>query len=271
MARKKSPEKPANHERWLVSYGDFITLLFAVFVTLYAMSQTDKKKVEQVASSYRSAFGVTSGAASSDTNIMKSNELMSIPSLDAQSMQAAKAKRAAAKAEGKRKAADLLKRTHAKAGEFQKIRTSIKVFLKHYRIEDEVTVENTSKGLVIRLEEASFFDPGSAEVKPEAYAILGRIASAISPYDNPIRVEGYTDDTPVTTNLYRSNWELSSSRAANIVHVFLDNYDILPENISIAGYGEYHPLADNSTEEGRKRNRRVDIVLLEANSEAGAP
>lgn len=268
MARKKSPEKPPNHERWLVSYGDFITLLFAVFVTLYAMSQTDKKKVDQVAASYRSAFGITSGAGSSSSNILSSNELMPIPSLDALPRQIVRPKRTNEDSENKQKAVDLVKKPQVTADEFQDIKKAIRVTLKPLQLAGDVEVEESSRGLVIRLEEEAFFDPGSAAVKPESYPLLGKIARAILPYGDQIRIEGHTDNTPIATARYKSNWELSLARATSILHIFLTNYDFSPVNLAIAGYGQYRPIAGNDTDEGRRRNRRVDIVLLKVNSEA---
>lgn len=253
MARKKAPEKPANHERWLVSYGDFITLLFAVFVTLYAMSQSDKQKVEEVAASYRSAFGISSGASASDTSVMKPGQIMSIPNPTPQSPSAKP---------GGANTAERAKKIRASAGEMRKIKTSIKNVSKQYKLESDTAVEETPTGLVIRLKEAGFFEPGSAELRAEAYPVLNRIATALEPYSNLIKVEGYTDDTPISTSRYRSNWELSTSRAVSIVHVFLNNSGIYPENVAAVGYGEYHPLVSNATEEGRQKNRRVDIVVL---------
>lgn len=253
MARKKPPEKPANHERWLVSYGDFITLLFAVFVTLYAMSQSDKQKVEEVAASYRSAFGISSGAGASDTSVLKPGQIMSSPIPSSQPVS------------GKHSAANRANhppKIRATEQELRKIQTSIKSVSKQHKLDSDTTVEETQTGLVIRLKEAGFFAPGSAELKPEAYPVLNRIATALEPYNNLIRIEGYTDDTPISTNRYRSNWELATSRAVSIVHVFINNSAIYPENIAAVGYGEYHPLASNSTEEGRQKNRRVDIVVL---------
>jgi chemotaxis protein MotB len=113
---------------------------------------------------------------------------------------------------------------------------------------------------VISLQEAGFFDSGSAAVRPVALPVLNRIA-AILP-DVPLRIEGHTDDEPIHTPQFASNWELSSSRASSIARLLLYHDNVHAEEMSVAGYAEYHPVADNSTAEGRARNRRVDIVLL---------
>lgn len=263
MARKKSPEKPANHERWLVSYGDFITLLFAVFVTLYAMSQTDKKKVDQVAASYRSAFGISSGVGASIPNVITSSELMPIPTLDIKAEQAAKAKKQQGDVDRDEVGSDAGKTLQVHSGEFQDIKKSIRITLKPLQLAGALVVEDTSLGIAIRLEEAVFFEPGSSTVKPEALSHVGKIAAALlSVTSHQLRIEGHTDNLPPLNSRYQTNWELSLDRAANIMRIFLENYDFTPANISIAGYSEFRPIADNATESGRKKNRRVDIILM---------
>ena len=258
MARKKAPEKPPNHERWLVSYGDFITLLFAVFVTLYAMSQTDKKKVDQVAASYRSAFGITSGAGAGAPNIITSSELMPVPSVESSMEQATKDKRQG----------DSDHKKQGQAGDFKDIKKAIKVNLKPLQLAGALVVEDTSHGLVIRLAEEAFFEPGSAEIKADALSEVGKIAGALATItDHQIRIEGHTDNHPPLNTRYHSNWELSLDRATGIMRIFLEKYDFSPANISLAGYGEFRPIGDNETESGRKKNRRVDIILSETRSD----
>jgi chemotaxis protein MotB len=265
MAKKKAPEKAANHERWLVSYADFITLLFAVFVTLYAMSQTDKKKVDMVAASYRSAFGITAGAGSSGQNLLNSIEIKPIPSVEmVPSPPGGKSKQTPKEATENKEPSDLGKRTQINADEFLDIKKSIKISLKPVQLAGGVKVEESSKGLVIRLDEDILFDSGGTTIKPEALITIGKIAGAIYTVSNQqIRIEGHTDNTPAAANHNKSNWELSLDRAANILKIFLEKYDFSPANLSIAGYGQYRPIATNDTEAGRKRNRRIDIVLLE--------
>jgi len=260
MARKKEPEKAANHERWLVSYADFITLLFAVFVTLYAMSQTDKQKVEQVAASYRSAFGVTSGSSSGKPSIMKKTDLMPIPSMKPAIKNPEKPKKTAE---------DGTVKIQATKKEFKEILVSIEKFLATQNALDKVNVEITRRGLVVSLKEAGFFDSGSAAVKPASFGIITKIAEALLPYSNPISFEGHTDNIPILrSQTFPSNWELSTARATNLAHFFLDRHGFTPQKISVTGYGEFRPVADNNSEAGRKQNRRVDIVLMGSSSDA---
>lgn len=252
MARKKEPEKAANHERWLVSYADFITLLFAVFVTLYAMSQTDKKKVEQVAASYRSAFGITGMASAGKPSVTPKVDVAPIPTVKPQA-QAPSVPKASKSSSGKTRA------THK---EFKQMLVSIEKTLLERKAGELVQVTVTPRGLVISLKEAGFFDSGSAAIKPEAFPLLAEIAKVLAPFDNPLSFEGHTDDKPIRSLLFPSNWELSSTRATNIAHHFIDHHAFNPHLISVTGYGEYRPVASNSTDEGRKQNRRVDIVMV---------
>jgi chemotaxis protein MotB len=254
VARKKEPEKAANHERWLVSYADFITLLFAVFVTLYAMSQTDKQKVEQVAASYRSAFGVTTGASSGKPQFIPKSEMMPVPSMKPQLKNPEKPK---TKGDGSVKA-------QATKKDFKEMLVSLEKFLIDKNAQDKVNIDITRRGLVISLREAGFFDSGSATIKPVGYEVLTKIAEVLLPYGNPISFEGHTDNIPMRSATFHSNWELSTARATNLAHYFMDRHSFAPEKVSVTGYGEYRPVADNSMEEGRKQNRRVDVVLVGA-------
>ena len=121
------------------------------------------------------------------------------------------------------------------------------------------------------LKEAGFFDSGSATLKQSSYTLLNDVAESLSGYSNGIRVEGHTDNVPISTAVFPSNWELSASRATSVVQYLTKQDDFDPANVSATGYGEYRPVADNSTDEGRRKNRRVDLVLLSEQSERGEP
>jgi chemotaxis protein MotB len=260
MSRKhKKHEKEPNHERWLVSYADFVTLLFAVFVALYAMSQTDKNKMDALVASLRESFGyVKTGASSEKMNVVESTDLRTIPSIRQQVLTPGIRNPGSTPAKGY---------THASLKDFREIKAAIDTNLQKYGAEKKVSVDITNRGLVVTLKEAGFFDSGEAEVKPESLPLLEMVAGSLANYSNPIRIEGNTDNVPIRTGRFRSNWELSTARATNIIHYLIENYHIPPQKISAVGYGEFRPVADNSTSAGRTKNRRVDIVLLSEDRE----
>ena len=263
MAKKaKKHEKEPNHERWLVSYADFITLLFAVFVTLYAMSQTDKQKVEALVASMKESFGsMKTGASAERVNIVEGTDVRLIPAIRPEILTPGKGG----------EDVNHRKRGYAEAKDFQEIKTAIEDSLKKSGSQDKVSVEVTERGLVVTLKEAGFFDSGSADVKKNSYNLLASVAEALSNYSNPIRVEGNTDNVPIGSRFFRSNWELSTARSANIIHYLIDYYGFPPELISAVGYGEFRPIASNADADGRRKNRRVDIVLLAKTKEGGEP
>ncbi|OGU13990.1 MAG: flagellar basal body stator protein MotB [Geobacteraceae bacterium GWC2_53_11] len=261
MALKKEPEKHANHERWLVSYADFITLLFAVFVVLYAMGQSDKKKVEEVMQAIQQSFGMaTAGATAPKVNVIASQSITVIPSLkpDIKVAPMGRARTGQAK-------------TRAEEKDFRQIKSAVEAYLVKQGAQNKVTLEITRRGLIVSLKEAGFFNSGQASIKPEAYDLINTIAEVMTQYNNPLRVEGHTDNVPISTSQFPSNWELSTARATNGLKYLLRNFDVDANKISATGFAEYRPIADNATAEGRAKNRRVDLVMLSAEAEHGEP
>jgi len=243
MSKKKKHPEHVNHERWLVSYADFITLLFAFFVVLFASSQADKKKESQLSSAMQSAFkplGVFE--AHSKTPPLTTG---------------------ASAASGESPIALPAPATHTESAE------ETEQHLNKLRAEQiasggippgSVTMHVTAEGLVISLHEAGFFASGSAEVRTASIPTLTRLAETLPV--GPLRIEGHTDNVPIHTRQYATNWELSTARATAIARLLLESGHIDPANVAAAGYAEYHPTAPNTTEAGRAQNRRVDIILL---------
>ncbi len=262
MALKKEPEKHVNHERWLVSYADFITLLFAVFVVLYAMGQSDKQKVEEVVRAIQQSFGMsTAGANSPKINVIPSQAMTVIPSLKPESKAAPAAGRARS-GQGK---------TRAEEKDFRQIKSAVEAYLVKQGAQSKVTLEITRRGLIVSLKEAGFFNSGQANIKSEAYELINTIAEVMTQYNNPLRLEGHTDNIPMNTAQFSSNWELSTARATNAVKYLLKNFEVDATRISATGYAEFRPIADNSSTEGRAKNRRVDLVMLSGEAERGEP
>lgn len=271
MALKKEPEKHANHERWLVSYADFITLLFAVFVTMYAMGQTDKKKAEEVAASLRESFGYSQQASAGQKGVLHSQDIKPIPAIKPEmavipmiNKMPPAGPRQGGMDSGRGKG-------KAEEREFKEIQSAIEAYLIKHGAQNKVSIGITRRGLVVSLKEAGFFDSGSAVIKQSGYELLNTIIEAMTQYSNPLRVEGHTDNVPINTPLFPSNWELSVARAANVLRYIQKSYDVDPKTLSATGYGEFRPAAENTTADGRSKNRRVDLVLLSGESETTEP
>jgi len=247
MSKKKHPEH-VNHERWLVSYADFITLLFAFFVVLFASGQNDKRKQIKLAQAMQSAFQYNGIFDQHAKTPPLNDDVQSAPT-SAPSPLMLPVPSAIVN--------EQLFKEHVK----QQLEEVIhhQVALKQIGAAT-VAVHDSDQGLVVSLREAGFFNSGSAEVRPEAMDTLNAIA-AILPRQ-AMRVEGHTDDLPIHTAQFATNWELSTARAADITRLLIARHAVDPAEISATGYAEYHPVASNATEDGRQQNRRVDIILL---------
>jgi chemotaxis protein MotB len=252
--RSRIPRSRVTHDRWLISYADFITLLFGLFVVLFAFAKADQKKQVQVTESIDSAFrslGLFPSAARnpSDGPISASGQV-SGSSID-------KAVIPMNIVMGE----DVMSPARVKS-DLDRIHRQLLQTLSNQVATHTVSIHMGRDGLVISLREAGFFASGSATPKPETLATLRQIAAALarSPYD--LRIEGHTDNIPIHTAEFDSNWELSSARATRIARVLLDLKSIAPERISAAGYAEFHPVASNDSAQGRSENRRVDLVVL---------
>jgi chemotaxis protein MotB len=241
-----------SRDRWLVSYADFITLLFAFFVVLYAFAKADQKKQKQVSAAIDTAFhslGIFSDLTRRPSGGTSTAAGINEPGLP---MNIVMGENLASPAQIK--------------NDLNNIRRELEQTLARQVASHSVSIQMGRDGLIISLREAGFFDSGSAIPKPETLPTLRQIAASLgrTPYD--VRIEGHTDNIPIHTAEFDSNWELSSARATRIARLFLDLKAISPERISAAGYAEFHPVAANDTAEGRAQNRRVDLVVLPRSS-----
>lgn len=361
MAKKHKCPEHVNHERWLVSYADFITLLFATFTALFAMSNADMERFREMAESLKLAFQQGpraslisrprvevqgEGAASGDLNVSIFASPSTGPDLTAddgnegagegdfgsgsgpeggidsqdgdggwnnelpadvdqfddepaygdvgqeiglgnggQDMGAGGGEAGAENAGGGSSGPEdggatepPTDRPDGEGGDFDddgkgngsggegagdaRIAAELQQMLDEVGLDGKVEVRQERRGTVISLSEAAFFGTGETYVLPECKWQLDKIINALRTHKYEIRIEGHTDNTPVTSGRYNSNLELSSLRAARVVEFMIEEYNFPPGSVSSAGYGEWKPIADNSTPEGRQKNRRVDIVIL---------
>lgn len=265
MRRRKRSRAHSNHERWLVSYADFITLLFAFFVVLYASSQVDQRKVGKLALAIQVAFQEMGVFPASTTQIpLDINDPM--PFSTVQAIQNVKRNtqlgRVASPPE------DGLAAT-SEHTDLSALQAELQEALRKEIALHEVALHRETDGLVVSLQDFGFFDSGSAAIKAESLGALDRIASILAIRTYKLRIEGHTDNIPIHTLQMASNWELSTARATELVRILIVGHNFAPERLSAAGYAQYHPVASNLTAQGRAQNRRVDIVVLSAAAGGG--
>lgn len=263
MSRKKKAAEHVNHERWLISYGDFITLLFALFVVLFASSQVDKRKTVAVAQSIQVAFQQL-GVFSSGRGEEKLQQIRLLANSNPPSSQPSALPTAG-------RAPNVLSGPEYMKGELQGIKHALDRALAVDIARHDVNITLTREGLIVSLQEVGFFDSGSAVLKPGAMPALNKIAVILSGTAQSIRVEGHTDNVPIHNSKFASNWDLSTARATEVLNLLITRFGIAPQRLSAAGYAKYHPVASNATSEGRARNRRVDIVVLRTDISALLP
>jgi chemotaxis protein MotB len=232
------------HERWLVSYADFITLLFGFFVVLYAFARADDQKKAQIPEAIDSAFAAM--GAFPDYSFKPGD---------------AKSSRGATATATVVMGAQALTPSMVKE-DLNRIRRELEQRLAGQVAQHTVVIKMGRDGLVISLREAGFFNSGSAAPRPEALPALRKISTSLAGTAYDLRVEGHTDNIPIHTGQFDSNWELSSARANRIGRMLLELHTIPPERLSAAGYAEFHPVDTNTTAQGRANNRRVDLVVL---------
>jgi len=241
MKRGLKHKPQSDHGRWLVSYADFITLLFAFFVVLYSVAQVDRKKVVELAEAIQQAFGKPQTAP---TNRVPA--ILQIPPGEL----------------AKDLATALPRESSPETPDLTNLRQELEQALAEQIAQGQVSIRSSSEGLVISLQEAGFFDSGSASIRAASQSVFARIAAMLSERGCQLRIEGHTDNVPIHNSQFNSNWELSTSRATEVVRLLITEYQFAPESLSAAGYAEYHPVAGNDTPEGRAKNRRVDVVIV---------
>lgn len=231
--RKRGQEEHQNHDRWLITYADLITLLLIFFIILYSMSKIDLVKFEQISLSLSSAI---------PTNDRINIESPPDPGQDKV------VEDDVAKAEQERVQLDELKK-------------KIEDYIQSNNLSSEVNVIETERGVQITLNDAALFKSGDAVLKQEAQTILGGLAPFLKLVSNEVEVEGHTDDVPIKNANFRSNWELSAQRAINVLH-FFDSVDLPAERMHAVGYAHTQPLVKNDSDQNRASNRRVNLVVL---------
>lgn len=230
--RKKAEGSHNNSERWLLTYSDLITLLMIFFVVMYSMSNIDKQKYQQIAESLQETLGTidASGKGKEEGNgsTISTNESDEETKID-----------------------------------LTDLKDKVDKYIKQKGLEDDIAVTSYEKGLVISFKDDILFNSGESILKQDYIENIKKLGELLKTVDHYVRVEGYTDNVKMSNEKFKSNWELSSARANEVLHFLVDNNYVSNEKISSVGYGEYRPIASNDTAEGRSKNRRVDILLID--------
>lgn len=242
MARKKhaKPHEEEAGEAWLLPYSDLMTLLLALFIALFAMSQTDTSKMQQLAQAFTAAFNM--GGPSFFSGMGPSTSLSSATMMN-----------------GEDNANAAYMKENADLNEAQE---KLEQYIKEHDLQDQVSTELSEEGLMIRLKEKALFSSGSAQLQGQAEQIVPVIAALLSSLPERVTISGHTDNVPIATAQFPSNWELSSARAVSLMRGVMGAQPSLnPARFSALGYSEYRPIASNDTEEGRAQNRRVEVFI----------
>ncbi len=259
MARRRRVNEPSTkHERWLVSYADFITLLFAFFVVMYSISSVNEGKYRVLSDTLTQTF--TEAKSSDPIQIGEvSRSVITVPDSDRELPVSNDTE--GDKKRGEVEAVSKELQLAAIAGELQSAMSALIG-------EDLVEIQQNQHWVEVTMKSKMLFESGSARLSRQALQALRKVTRVIKPLSNVIHVEGYTDNRPIDTLLFPSNWELSAARAASVVHLFA-RFGVEPSRLAAIGYGEHQPIADNSTEEGRSSNRRISLVILAKGERAG--
>jgi len=264
--RRRQVEEHENHERWVISYADFITLLFAFFVVMYSISSVNEGKYKVLSDSLVSVFNAQPKTFDpltvGDKDVRKSNDRLiklpvpgDYPSKDdfkfsVEGLFDDVENRAARQGEMRDNEVDHL----------SKITEQLATKLQQQINNNEVEIRGNDEWIEVNIKASVLYPSGSATLSEAAKTVLATVSEILRDRPNPIHVEGYTDNVPIETRQFPSNWELSAARAASVVRYFSQR-GVNPAQLAAVGYGEYHPVADNDTEDGRSRNRRIALVI----------
>lgn len=229
MRKKKEHHEEHVDEAWLLPYSDMLTLLLALFIVMFAMGQTDAGKFKAMSEQFNIIFAGGSGVMQQDGNSVIPMEISP---------------------------------GQAEYDKMNEVKKMLEEEITKEGYSDKVKVDLNSEGLEISIQDAVIFNTGEAEVKNNLSPLLVEVSNLLQGLDNQIKVVGHTDNVPIKNDKFQSNWELSSMRAINVMNFIVSSGKISADKVSIQAYGEYMPKFENTTEEGRAKNRRVEIIVV---------
>jgi len=290
--KKKGKGEEGGGEAWLLPYSDLMTLLLAVFIVLFAVSKMSQTKSNQMAAAFRNTLlvggagvlnnggdaaikispngndsGVINGVATQtgESSTETGTEQQTAVGKESQSTAEPPGTESQVSPVTTSESQPIDAKTGLSEKEYQNmdaLKKQLDALFQSEGLNAETTTSIDSRGLVIHLNNVILFNSGSADIKSESIGTLEKIATIINSLNNYIRIEGHTDNVPISSSTYPSNWELSAARATSVVRLFVSQSNVSPDKLVAVGYGEYKPIADNSTPEGKAKNRRIDIIVL---------
>ena len=249
--RRRSVEETVSHDRWLISYADFMTLLFAFFVVLFAATYRDNQSIRKLAKAIHNGFQ-TMGAFKADESGSGGAYSTATPDADDNSSRV------------QNDSSKVSPQSAGSVADMLALRLQLEAAMGKELENHEVVLQVTPEGFVISLKELGFFNSGQAELLPGAADKIERIAKVLMRPDVEIRIEGHSDNQPIHNEQFHSNWDLSTARAMTVLELLVNDAGFDPKKLSASGYGEFRPVADDSTPEGRRMNRRVDLVVVQS-------
>jgi chemotaxis protein MotB len=256
MARKKPHEEHENLERWLVSYADFITLLFAFFVVMYALSSVNEGKYRVLSDSLIQAFQEKPTSDKLINMGQKSPEILSGTG------------KPIGKSVPQRSADDANPAVQKETEDMKRIARNVQTAMEPMVAQGQVRVTRSPRGIMVEINASTLFPSGDATLQTSSAQAMAAVAKVLSQVDNPIQVEGHTDNIPIRSPAYPSNWELSSARAGSVVRL-LTEAGVPPGRMVAIGYADNKPVDTNATPDGRSRNRRVNVLILNSDDDIG--
>ncbi|MBP3967279.1 flagellar motor protein MotB [Paenibacillus lignilyticus] len=253
MSKKHKSEHHEEHadETWLIPYADLLTLLLALFIVLYAMSSTDSKKFQDMSKAFNIAFSSGIGVLEQSAVISNAHQFED----------ATETRRREANQDMQKKDIEALKQKEQE--DLEKLKKQVDQYIKTNGLTTQLNTKLNQSQLTITISDSSLFAPGSAKVKPESRKLAVEISSMLQKYpDYEVKVSGHTDNVPINNKEFESNWELSSMRAIRFMDILLQNKKLDPHLFSTIGFGEYRPIAQNTSNVGRAKNRRVEVSII---------
>jgi len=263
---RRNHDDEVNHDRWLISYADFITLMFAFFVVMYSISSVSEGKYRVLSDTLSQVFDKTQADASLNPTPIDLPIEQKLPyeqaegTIKEEQIEGVEKKVLPEQNEQTEETIESQKGQDRIRKSLGEIADDIRYELFPLIEEQLISVNNTDKSIEVEIKSQLLFSSGDARLASKAIPLLSNLATIFSTFNNPIQVEGFTDDQPIKTTTFPSNWELSAARAASVVYLLMRR-GIEPARMSATGYAEFRPIADNSSKEGRQKNRRVMIII----------